>query len=240
MNRTRRANARGLTLIELLVVIAIVIALAAGTVAGSQQLPSARLKRSAALITAAVKVAYTRATTTSRYERLVFDFEQEKVWLEETDTPMLVQSKNLSPAAGADPITVAEKAAIEESDRILKGPPVPKPHFHPVEALGFGDAEAGKGGKPLQRGIKFRSVQTTHDDAARTSGRAYLYFWPGGLTEKAAIQLRVGDSDEEHSTLTLLVMPLTGKVTIKTGPIELEKPDTDRDQSERDDKGGSP
>jgi general secretion pathway protein H len=240
MIRTRRANARGLTLIELLVVIAIVIALAAGTVAGSQQLPSARLKRSAAMLAAAVKVAYTRATTNSRYERLVFDFDQEKVWLEETDRPMLVQSNTLSAAAGADPVSDAEKAAIAESERILKGPPVPKPHFHPVQALGFGDAETGKGGKPLQRGIKFRQVQTIHDDAARTTGRAYLYFWPGGLTERAVIQIRVGESEEEHSTLTLVVMPLTGKVTVKTGPVELEKPDTDQDQSERDDKGGSP
>jgi general secretion pathway protein H len=240
MIRSRRANARGLTLIELLVVIAIVIALAAGTVAGTQQLPSARLKRSAAMIAAAVKVAYTRATTTSHYERLVFDFDQEKVWLEETDAPMLVQSKGTSASAGADPVTTAEKAALEESDRILKGPAIPKPHFRPVQALGFGDAESGKGGKPLQRGIKFREVQAIHDETPRTNGRAYLYFWPGGLTERASIQIRVGDSEEKDSTLTMLVMPLTGKVTIKTGPVALVKPQTDQDQSERDDHGGAP
>ena len=71
-------------------------------------------------------------------------------------------------------------------------------------AWGFGDAQdtgsGGKGGKPLQRGITFRAVQTTHDDKARTSGRAYLYFWPGGRTELATITIRIGDSlDEGHT-----------------------------------------
>jgi general secretion pathway protein H len=117
----------------------------------------------------------------------------------------------------------------------MNGPPIPKPRFHAIEVYGCGDTESGKGGKALQRGITFRSVQTTHDDAPRTSGRAYVYFWPGGRTERAAIQLRIGDSEETGRTLTLLVSPLTGKVTVKAGPVELVVPVDDAQSSERTD-----
>jgi general secretion pathway protein H len=226
---------RGLTLIEIIIVIAIMALFVGVAIAGSAQLPSARLRRSTTMIASAVKVAYTRATATSRDLRLVMDLDQKKIWLEESDAPMLVQSKDKSAAAGADPINQAELAAIEEGSRIMKGPPIPKPRFHPIEAYGFGDVESGKGGKSLQRGITFRSVKTTHDDTARTSGRAYVYFWPGGRTERAAIQLRVGDSEEDSSTLTLLLSPLTGKVTVKGGPAELVVPTDDAHSSDRTD-----
>ena len=225
-SRPRRGSRRGLTLIEIIVVISIVALIMGVAVAGSMQLPSARLRKTATMIASAVKVGYTRATSTSRDLRLVMDLEHEKIWLEETSVPMLVQSKAVTPTGGAEAVTDAERAAVQEGDRIVKGPPIAKPSFRPLDTYGFGDDEAGKGGKPLQRGIRFRQVQTAHDDAARTGGRAYLYFWPGGLTERASIQIRIGESEEDYQTLTLMVSPLTGKVTVKAGPVDLGSPPT--------------
>jgi general secretion pathway protein H len=231
----RRALRRGLTLIEIIVVMTIVALVAGAAVAGSNQLPSARLRRTATMLSSAIKVAFTRATATSRDLRLVMDLDQKKVWLEESERPMLAQSKDKVATGGADPITVAETAAIAEGSRIMNGPPVPKARFHPIEAYGFGDVEAGKGGKPLQRGIQFRTVQTSHDDQARKSGRAYVYFWPGGRTERAAIQLQIGDEGDDDHTLTVLVAPLTGKVTIKGGAVDLVVPTDDQSASDRQD-----
>jgi general secretion pathway protein H len=165
------------------------------------------------------------------------DLEQQKVWLEESDRPMLAQSKDKTGTGGADAVTKAEQEALDEGAKIVKGPPIPKPRFRSIDASGFGDTEAGKNGKPLQGGITFRAVQTTHDDSARTSGRAYLYFWPGGRTERAAIQLRIGDSTSDDQTLTLVVAPLTGKVTVKNGAVDLEIPTDDDQASDRQDTG---
>jgi general secretion pathway protein H len=232
-----RASARGLTLIEIIVVLSIMALVMSVAVAGSMQLPSARLRKSATMIASAIKVAYTRATSTSRNLRLVLDIEQKKIWLEETDVPMLVQSKATQSAGGAAAVTDAERAALAEGDHIMKGPEIPKPQFHPIEVFGFGDVEEGKGGKPLQRDIGFRQVQIAHDDAPRTAGRDYLYFWPGGLTERASIQIRIGDSEEDSRTLTLLVSPLTGKVTVKAGPVDLQLPTDDASASDRQDTG---
>jgi general secretion pathway protein H len=238
MARIRRTAERALTLVEVLVVCALIAVLTVAVVAGTNQLPGARLKRSSTMIASATKVAYSRATATSRYLRIVLDFEQNAIWLEEADAPMLVQSKDLTGAGGADPATAAEKAALAESDRIVKGPPIPKPTFRPVEALGFGEQEGTiKGAKKLQRGITIREVQTGHDENPVTKGRAYLYFWPGGLTERASIQLRIGDKTEDSSTMTLIVSPLTGKVTIKGGPVALKPLAGDQSDSEREDTG---
>jgi general secretion pathway protein H len=232
--RRPRSSERGLSLIEILIVMAIMAIVTGAAVGGTMQLPSSRLKRTATMLASAVKVAYTRATATSRSLRLVLDLEGQKIWLEESDAPMLVRSADPSGTGGADPLTQAEQAALAEGAQIVKGPPVARPRFHAIEAYGFGELEAGKGGKPLQRGIAFRSVQTTHDDVPRTSGRAYLYFWPGGRTELASIQLRIQNSESESQELTVLVAPLTGKVAIKPGAVDLEVP---TDTSDRQDTG---
>jgi general secretion pathway protein H len=230
-------QARGLTLIEIIVVMTIIAVISGVAIAGSMQLPSARLRRSATMIASAIKVAYTRATATSHDLRLVMDLDQQRIWLEESNVPMLVQSGASVATGGADAITRAEKDALAEGEKVLKGPPVPKPRFKPIEVYGFGDVESGKGGKSLQRGITFRAVQTTHDDAPRKSGRAYLYFWPGGRTERASIEIRIGDAEEDARTLTVLVSPLTGKVVVKGGAAELEVPTDDDHASDRQDTG---
>jgi general secretion pathway protein H len=233
MHRTRLAS-RGLTLIEILVVLAIMAVITGVVIGGSMQLPTARLKSSATMIASAVKVAYTRSTATSRDVRLVLDLDQQAIWLEQSDAPMLVQGKDKEATGGADPMTTKEQQAIAEGERIVKGPPIQKPRFKPIDATGFGDTMVIKGKKPLQRGITFRSVQTTHDDKPRTEGRAYVYFWPGGRTELASIQIRIGESSEDYQTLTLQISPLTGTVKIKPGPVDLVIPTEDTQKSDRE------
>ncbi len=228
---------RGLTLIEIMVVLSIIAVVSGIAIAGSMQLPSAKLRRSATMIASAIKNGYTRATATSRDLRLVMDLDGQKIWLEEADRPMLAQSKDNKATGGAEAVTQAEQAAVEEGQKILKGPPVPKPRFKAIEVYGFGDVDSGKGGRPLPSGITFRSVQTTHDDSARTSGRAYLYFWPGGRTELASLQIRIGTEARDDQTLTLTVAPLTGKVSIKNGVVDLEVPTDDSAASDRQDTG---
>ncbi len=243
----RRPGQRGLTLLEIMVVMVIMAVLVVGVLGGTGQLGSARLKHAATAISGAVKVAYTRATATSKSLRLVFDLDANTMWLEEGDAPMLVQSKDKSGAGGADPATDAERLAREEGADILQGPKVARAHFHPVAGISMTSDQvtAGKDGAPtgakgpikLPRGITFRQVRTAHDDDVREKGRAYLYFWPGGRTERASIQLRIGDSTEDGDTLSLAVSPLTGKVFIKNGPVALVVPIDDRSASEREDNG---
>lgn len=237
--RRTKARARGMTLIEIMIVMVLVSLVLVAVVFGSGQLSSSRIKHASTSITGAIRVAFTRATATSKSVRIVFDLDEQSMWLEEGDVPMLVQTKDLTGTGGADPVTEAERRAVAEGERIVKGPQAPRAHFKPVAAFGAQSVEGGKGPRKLDRGIKFREIQATHDDAPRTSGRAYLYFWPGGRTELASIQLRVGDSTEDADTMTLLVSPLTGKVTVKNGPVQIANPRDDKEASEREDTGGT-
>ena len=224
-----------MTLIEVLIVMGLLAIIMGAVVVGSGQLSSSRLRHSSTMLTGAIRVGFSRATATSKTVRLVMDFKENSIWLEEGDQPHLVQSKDLT--GGATPATAAEQEALAESSRILTGPPIPKASFKEIDAMGLVASEPGKGHKALERGITFRQVQTGHDDEPRTEGRAYLYFWSGGQTERAAIQLRVGKSEYNTDTVTLLVQPLTGRVTIKDGPVDLPAPIDDKEASEREDPG---
>ena len=225
----------------MLVVLLLVALMSAAVVMGGGQLGSAKLHKSATTLTGLIRVAYVRATVTARSERIVFDLDAGKFWLEESDQPMLVQSHDPTGTGGADPVTDAEKAAAAESDRLMKGPEAPKPAFHKVKP-GLYAASDNQGGsdESLPFGIKFRGVQTGHDDDVRTKGRAYLYFWPGGQTERASIVLRKGDSLADADAMTLLVKPLTGAVAIKPGNISLPIITEEKDLSDRQDNGGNP
>lgn len=226
-----------MTLIEVLIVMALIALILSAVVLGSGQMASSKLRHSSTMLTGAIRVGFARASSSSKTVRLVMDFEESAIWLEEGDQPHLVQSKDTSATGGAAAATEAEKQALEDSGRILKGPTAPRTAFKEIDAMGLIASTPGKGHKPLEPGIKFRRVQTAHDFEERKDGRAYLYFWPGGQTERAVIQLRIGNDDQEARAVTLVVAPLTGKVKIRDGAVELPKAGDDQAQSEREDTG---
>jgi general secretion pathway protein H len=230
----RRTGQRGVTLIELMISMAI-IALAMGVATlGASVADSSRLKRSAVMIAGAIRIAYGHANAISRPVRLVFDFDQRLLSLEEANSDLRLAKNDKT--GGAAAATEAEKKALEEAEQILKGPRAPRPAFKPTRAFGF-NPDKDKTGKELERNIRFLQVETAHQDEPVTQGRAYLYFWPGGQTERAAIQLRIAGSDAEQDAMTLLVSPLTGKATFKKGKFLMLRPRDDIEESERQDTG---
>ena len=234
---TSRKYRRGLTLIEVLIVMAIVALMMGAIVIGSGQMAGARMRHSSTMITGAIRIGFARASATSKSLRLVMDLSENEIWLEEGDQPMLVQSKDITGTGGAAAATTVEQTAIAEGSRIVKGPTAPRTAFHEIEPMGLAASAPGAGHKKLDSGIKFREIQTSHDDDAHKDGRVYLYFWPGGQTERASIELKMGDDQNEKNGLTMLVAPLTGKVTIKDGAVPIEKPTTDKEASDRVDPG---
>jgi general secretion pathway protein H len=235
--RGRNRGSAGITLVEVLITLAVIALLGGVAFLGIGVIESARLKRSAIMVAGAVRIAYAHANATGNTVRLVFDFEGRTVSLEES-TSKLMLSKHGDRTGGAAAVTEAERAAQEEAESLLKGPAPPRPQFTPTKAFGF-DPDEGKTGKELETGIRFLQVETGHQEDPETE-RAYLYFWPGGQTERAAIQLvrgRPGQEPAEDDIMTILVSPLTGKVELKKGKHEMERPRDDKEESEREDSG---
>jgi len=228
------AGERGLTLIELMVTVALIGVVTAGIVISSGAVVNSRMRGAASMITGAVRIAFTRASATSRPNRLVFDIDNGVVILEETRDVLAVKKDDV--AGGAAAATEEERDAIATAERIIKGPQAPRARFSPVRALGFDDPDTS-GGRPIGKGVRFRKVETAHSPEGQTSGRAYLYFWPGGQTERAAIQLgRSAATEDEKDGMTILVSALTGRVRTTAGAQSMEPLRDDGTFQEREDR----
>jgi general secretion pathway protein H len=146
---------------------------------------------------------------------------------------MLVQKDDAT--GGSEASSPEERAAIELAARIIKGPQAPRARFGAVKALGFNDPDTS-GGRSLGKGVKFRKVETGHSVDGQTTGKAYLYFWPGGQTERASIQLVAKGAEDLDSGISILVSPLTGRVKTSGGSKSMEPLRDDGTSSEREDR----
>lgn len=142
--------------------------------------------------------------------------------------------------AAGDPDAPADPYAVQQRDVPRQRPPL----FEAFED----DQTLGDLGKPIKfpDGVEVLSVQTDADIKPITEGAADLYFFPRGQTQLAAIQLKgrpklggrmLGEEDIEY---TILVQPLTGKVTVESGIVDLKLPkivgDSEDDLGEKTDR----
>jgi general secretion pathway protein H len=220
-----------MTLIEILLVLALVALIAGGVMSGTGALGGSRQRAAATLVLTAVRLAMTQANSNGVPVRIVFDIDQSRIWIEETRSRMLRSNTEDEDdlTAGAAAATEAENRAADEAKRIVEGPREPPPQFSPLPLLGVDPDDEGLG-RALGGDVKFVGIQTEHDPEVRTEGRAYLYFWPGGGTEKAIVSL--GRPDNEP--VNVLVSALTGRAQIVRGEIEFERPDIDPKLGERE------
>jgi general secretion pathway protein H len=227
--RKARRSQRGLTLVELLIVVALIAVLGGSVLMGPGLLQGSRLKSATTLIVSGVRVGLARASTTGKPTRMAFDLDNGKVTLEEASSSVVLREHTKDGSSGAEPATELEKKARVESDRILQGPHSPRATFKAIQGFNSSPDEKGEA-RSLGNGVEFISVQTEHDDEPRTSGRAYLYFFPGGTTERASVQLKRKGDD---TGLTVSISGLTGRAKVDRGRVDLPPPRSDGEASER-------
>lgn len=215
---------------ELLIVVALIAVLGGTVLMGPGMLQGSRLKSAATLVVSGVRIGLSRASSTGRPTRLAFDLEKSEVTLEEADSSVVLREHTKDGSSGAEPATDLEKKARTEADRILEGPHAPRATFKAVPGFNASADEKGLA-RSLGSGVEFVSVQTEHDDEPRTSGRAYLYFFPGGTTERASVQLKRKGDD---TGLTVTISGLTGRAKVERGRVALVPPRGDGEASERD------
>jgi general secretion pathway protein H len=219
--RTRRGPRRGLTLIEIVIAIALIALLSGSLLFGKNMLVGSRMKATATLIVSSVRFGLTRANATGRPARLVIDFDKKQLSIEEASTSLMLREKGKDQAGGAAPASSAEAKARAESERILEGPRAARPAFSKLSGVS-GAVEDLSTGRPLGDGVELVQVRTEHDEEPLREGRAYIYFWPGGTTERAIIQLK--KAGDKETALTVVLSPLTGRAKIEKGAVDFPEP----------------
>lgn len=210
-----------------MVVIAIIATATGAALYSARSVGRTGLRATASQLAGAIRYCYDRAITTNSYYRLVIDLDKNAYWAERAEDKMLLRrEKEKTSGKGqafdqeaADKLRDEEMA--EEDQRLrergqglgiaLEPPPKPKR----AKFQTFSDATTKK--VQLKK-VRLFDVYTPRQPEAYRKGRAYLYFFPDGHTERALVH--VADGDDFY---TLLVSPLTGKVEVKNGRIELER-----------------
>lgn len=234
----QRAHARGLTLVEVMVVLVLMALLTTSLVFGSGALFGAERRAAASLIIVAVRKGLAEANGLGKPVRLSIDMSTGRLLLEVSQSRQALRTPTKptdqaqeDPAAESAEIAEAVQTAQSAGESLLKVPVDSASGFSPLDVLGQDGAIPGR---QIDASIKITKVQTEHDPEPLTEGKAFIYFWPGGMTERAIVQLGRGLDDDG---LTVEVSPLTGRARIVSGKQELPQPlSTDEDYSERDER----
>ncbi len=138
-----------------------------------------------------IKETYNSTAMTKKVHRLVYDFKENKFWVEVGPANVLMD-------------TAATKEKEERRRRFAKPGDEPK---GPAFALAKSVTR-----KPisLPRGVEFEDVQTEQSKEPITEGKAYTHFFPQGIIEQTTIHLK--DSSNHH--ITLVIHPLIGRTKV--------------------------
>lgn len=227
--------ARGMTMIEILIVIVLIALLMGTLVFGSGIFGGANRRAAATLVVAGVRKGLAHANTTGKPVRLALDLAGGRMVLEQASSheALVGDDKDDEEEEEEDPSAAALMLADAEAlaDQILSGGGKHDPGFATVDILG----QDGEGpGRAVGSGVKIVKVQTEHDEDPLVDGVAYIYFWPGGMTERAIVQ--IATSTDDDSGLTIEISPLTGRAQIKRGLLDFPESrfGSDEDFSERE------
>ena len=216
-----------MTLIEIMVVVAILALASGAAVFGLRSVGRAGLRGTSMQLAAAIRYCYDRSITTNGYYRLVLDFDKNSYWAERSEDKMLLsRNKERAPGKGQafdqeaadkerDALIAEEEQRLRERGQglgiALEPPPRPKrPKFQTFQDAAVKQVKLKK--------VRLFDVYTPRQREPYKKGRAYLYFFPDGHTERALVRLAEGE--EFYS---LQVSPLTGKVDVTSGRVEPER-----------------
>jgi general secretion pathway protein H len=227
----------GMTLIEIMVAIIIVALVSTGVTYGMGLLMRTSLRSACMKILAASRFAYGRSVAQGTTVRVVLDLDQGSLALEEAHGPVALaratdptrvamtrgDDEDAPPAddgASVDPWAAAQAALSRTQQPSFGASP-----FAPI-ANDEGETIERYTAHPLGRGIRIVRLTVPHEPEPREQGRAAIYFFPGGRTEHAFVQV----SDGRDGVYTVELHPLTGRGKVHTSAYEPRELEDDRSE----------
>jgi general secretion pathway protein H len=209
-------RARGMTLLEIGIALAIVAGLIALAVPTLSSVARVQLRQRTGQLAGGIRSLYGTSVVAGRSCRLVMDLDANAYWSECAQGSVRLAAEGERSRSGARETTRDEELLATAGQR---GDNLSDEERTRVELLRKStfapSTEIPK--TALGASVRFADVWVSHQPERYVTGKAFLYFWPSGITENAAIHLAQGDDVN-----TLLVSPLTGKVRIASGRVDAE------------------
>ena len=218
--KSPRCRPAGFTLIELVIVIALLALMVTIVVPSVVNIFGANLRSTVSEVAGAIRFTYDLAARKNVPFRLVFDLDEQAYWVESSSEKYLFDREKTRVSDGR-----LDEDAEKEKERGRSRRFVDRSYieggemWQPKGKPSFSDF-AGRytKKKPLPEDIIFQDVWVAHQEDRVTAGRAYLYCFPTGMTERAVIHI----GDDAEDAYTLVVQALTGVVKIHPGYVEAE------------------
>jgi general secretion pathway protein H len=222
-----RRSASGFTLIELLIVVCITALAATGLTMGIGALTRSKMRAAGMQVVAATRFAYGRSVARGSTVRLVFDLEHGSMKVDEAQGTVTLSrgGSERAPSNDEDEGETEDDSASSvdpwEAARLRieqpLEPSVGRSPFGAVEDV-MGRALSMSTAKPLGDRVRVVKVITPHDPEPLTEGIGAVYFFPGGNSEHAVIQL----ANPEDEVFSIEILPLTGRARIHPFAYEPE------------------
>ena len=213
-----------------MIALVIVALITVVTVRGLRSYAKTDLRSTATRMAGSIRYLFDRASTTGRVHRLVLDFDSGKYWAEVSDDQFIMgagKETEESRKKEAEKIAKEEEVKREaaEKESFFGGSQIPsrympKPYI-PKRAKFEGFRETAVKPFTLKAGVVLADIYTPRLVKPLAEGKGYVYFFPMGMTEAAVIHL----SDGKDTFYTLVVHPLTGRVSVKNSYVEADTRD---------------
>ena len=196
-----------MTLIEIGVALCVAGLMLAVAIPALSAVTRAQLRQKTGQMAGGIRALYGASAISGRTCRLVLDLDAQAYWSECAKGEVRLSREGERSQNGARVATREEELQLESAGRSnLSDEERTRLELAQKSAFtAFPEIPRTE----LGGAVKFADVWVQHQPERYTSGKAYLYFWPSGLTEEASIHL--AQSDDVYS---LVVSPLTGRVKV--------------------------
>lgn len=219
----------GLTLIEIMVVVVIVALGASAASMGLGSVTRTNLKSACVRLMSLSRYAYHRALTNGTTVRIALDLDRGtfgvseaygRITLMRSDAKLRERAKDrrkrgdeAEQGAALDAWALARERIEKPTDELR----LPSSPFEPLTTPSGKVMDRFKT-QPIGDSIRIHKVIVAHEAEPKTEGEADLFFFPGGLTQHAVVQL----ADSNDTIFSVEIHPLTGRGTVHDAPFEPE------------------
>lgn len=198
----------------MMIVIVIIALSATGAVFTFRALNKTNLKSGCMHILAAARFAYGRSITRGATVRLVLDADANTLAVEEAEGSVTIVGVAQKRGKSDDDASEGDQGAVSPWDAAqarLKNALEPTAFASPFSTVRGRDGEVLKKytAQPFPSGVRIHRMLLTHRQEPRTTGKEAIYFFPGGMSDRAVIQLRGGEATDAP-VYTVELLPLSG------------------------------